>query len=192
MTMSEAISDKATAREQTTATAKALSHPLRAALLVELGKRTASPAMLARQLGVPVENIAYHVNTLLRLGMIELADTRPVRGAVEHFYRAVRRAEVDDASWAEMSERARRDLAFEWLRHAFGEITGAIDGGSVARTDDVHLSLTGVELTDEGWSRVTERLQELVTFALELQAASPLAGRRSARLIMALFEPPGP
>jgi DNA-binding transcriptional ArsR family regulator len=176
-------------RGEATATAKALSHPIRAAVLVALGKRESSPARLARQLGVPVENVAYHVNTLLRLDMIELAETRPVRGGVEHFYRAARRAEIDDAGWADMAEPARRELAFEWLRHAFGELTSAIEDGSVSSTPDVHLSLTALELTDESWALVAERLVDLIDFALRLQVDVPVDRRRTARLVMALFAP---
>jgi predicted transcriptional regulator len=35
----------------------------------------------------PVSAVAYHVRRLLEAGLIELAGTRPVRGALEHRYR---------------------------------------------------------------------------------------------------------
>jgi hypothetical protein len=35
----------------------------------------------------PVTAVAYHMHRLLEAGLIELASTRPVRGALEHRYR---------------------------------------------------------------------------------------------------------
>ncbi len=46
-----------------------------------------SPAQLSRDLGKPLGNVAYHVKTLWDKGYIVKAGSRPVRGAVEHFYR---------------------------------------------------------------------------------------------------------
>jgi DNA-binding transcriptional ArsR family regulator len=68
---------------------KALSHPLRVKILTALGAgRVASPAELASELDAPLANISYHFQMLLRLDAIELVSTKPVRGALEHFYRA--------------------------------------------------------------------------------------------------------
>jgi hypothetical protein len=39
--------------------------------------------------------VSYPARTLLDLGMIELVDTKPHRGAVEHYYRALWRARVE-------------------------------------------------------------------------------------------------
>jgi predicted ArsR family transcriptional regulator len=50
----------------------------------------ASPAALAGLLAPetrPVPAVAYHVRRLLEAGLIELARTQPVRGALEHHYR---------------------------------------------------------------------------------------------------------
>lgn len=66
----------------------ALRHPLRRSLLrryVE-SEEMLSPRELARLERKPLSNVAYHIRELERLGAIEIAATRPVRGAVEHFY----------------------------------------------------------------------------------------------------------
>jgi DNA-binding transcriptional ArsR family regulator len=67
---------------------KALGHPIRVRALEILNARVASPSELAKQLGEPLGNVAYHVKILEENDAIELVRTAPVRGALEHFYRA--------------------------------------------------------------------------------------------------------
>ena len=70
--------------------ARATAHPLRISILEILGidgGRVLSPSDLSRELQIPLSNTNYHVTELAKAGLIELADERPVRGAVEHFYR---------------------------------------------------------------------------------------------------------
>ncbi len=69
---------------------KALAHPIRFAVLVALGRGDLSPSQFARSRGEPVSNVSYHFRLLAELGLIELARTRPVRGSIEHIYRAAR------------------------------------------------------------------------------------------------------
>jgi DNA-binding transcriptional ArsR family regulator len=78
---------------------KAMSHPLRVRILAMLDERRASPNQLAGWLGASLGTVAYHVRTLLQLGLIELVDETRVRGAVEHHYRAVARPTVTAEAW---------------------------------------------------------------------------------------------
>lgn len=70
--------------------AKALSHPLRVRMLEGLGqadpKLGISPSALAERLGEPLANVAYHMRTLLDLGVVRLVRKKQRRGALEHFY----------------------------------------------------------------------------------------------------------
>lgn len=86
---------------------KALGHPLRVRALEVLNERVASPSELARELGEPLGNVAYHVKILEENEAIELVRTAPVRGALEHFYRAKVRPwfnaiELDDEGYDEV------------------------------------------------------------------------------------------
>jgi DNA-binding transcriptional ArsR family regulator len=74
--------------------AKALSHPLRVQLLSALDGREASPVQLAEEIGAPLTLVSFHVRRLADAGLITQTGTRPVRGAVEHFYRVAVRARV--------------------------------------------------------------------------------------------------
>ena len=68
--------------------AKAMSHPLRARILVVLRADDASPRELAMRLDAPLSTVAYHVRVLVSLDLVSLVGQEPRRGSVEHFYRA--------------------------------------------------------------------------------------------------------
>lgn len=71
-------------------------HPLRMRILRLLIDREepASPNDMARRLGEPLGNVAYHVRILAEGGMVELVRTEQRRGALEHYYRPTDRARV--------------------------------------------------------------------------------------------------
>src|SRR3954453_4056956 len=82
------------------ALAPIVPHPTRARAFTILGERTASPVEIAQEIGKDVGHVGYHVRKLLQLDLVELVDERPVRGAVEHFYRATHRAYVSEEEFA--------------------------------------------------------------------------------------------
>jgi DNA-binding transcriptional ArsR family regulator len=68
--------------------AKALSNEVRARALELLVEEPKSPKLIAAELQLDLRSVAYHVRVLKKLGCIELVETVPRRGAVEHVYRA--------------------------------------------------------------------------------------------------------
>lgn len=68
--------------------AKALSNDVRARALELLAEGSRSPKLIAAELELDLRTVAYHVRVLKKLGCIELVETLPRRGAVEHIYRA--------------------------------------------------------------------------------------------------------
>src|SRR5215218_2830825 len=79
--------------------AKALAHPLRMRLLTLLEEGTASPTELANVTGASLPRVSYHVRRLAAAGLIELVRTKQRRGAVEHYYAAVRPPEITEEAW---------------------------------------------------------------------------------------------
>jgi len=76
--------------------ARANTHPLRVSILEVLsidGGRVLSPKDLSLELRAPLSTVNYHVTELRTSGLVEVVDERQVRGAIEHFYRAVDTAE---------------------------------------------------------------------------------------------------
>lgn len=77
-----------------------LQHPLRKRLLrlyVE-AREMRSPKELTVPVNKSVTLVGYHVRILAKKGAVELVDTQPRRGAVEHFYEAT--PLVDEVPWA--------------------------------------------------------------------------------------------
>ena len=71
---------------------KALGHDLRVEILAPLNERVASPVELHRELQEELSQVSYHVKRCAIATASNSVDTRPVRGSVEHFYRATERA----------------------------------------------------------------------------------------------------
>jgi DNA-binding transcriptional ArsR family regulator len=89
---------------------KAVSHPLRAAVLRILSERTASPAEMARELGEELSNVSYHAKQLVAFECAELVDIQVVRGALEHFYRATELPLVDIEEWLTLDEQGLQEV----------------------------------------------------------------------------------
>ena len=90
--------------------ARANTHPLRVSILEVLsldGGRTLSPKELSHELQAPLSTVNYHVTELRESGLVEVVAERQVRGAVEHFYRAVG-ASDDGAHRAKRKRKASR------------------------------------------------------------------------------------
>jgi DNA-binding transcriptional ArsR family regulator len=67
--------------------AKALSHPLRIALLRTLRDQTdLSPVEYARKSSQPLGNVSYHMTALADAQVVAVAATFARRGAMEHRY----------------------------------------------------------------------------------------------------------
>ena len=68
--------------------AQVFAHPVRARIVSALRKVAGprSPSALAAELGEPLGTVSYHVKVMLKLGVVVETGTRPVRGALEHFY----------------------------------------------------------------------------------------------------------
>lgn len=150
--------------------AKALKHPLRVEIWAILDNRTASPAEVACELNQPIGNVAYHVKELLRFECIELVKIRPVRGAVEHFYRAVRRPYFSDEDWATLPRAGRQGVSGAVVGMIGADVVASFDAGAFDARPDRHLSRTPLFLDEQGWEAMVEMLNMTVERALDLQA----------------------
>src|SRR3954467_10216430 len=141
---------------------RAISHPLRHRLLSMLDGRTASPNELARELDMPLGRVSYHIRLLADLGAIELVDTQPRRGALEHFYRAVTSAWFGEGDWARLPRTARRGILGHNLQQIFATMSAAADAGGFDLPQS-RLLRESLELDAEG----LEAIAALATETLE-------------------------
>lgn len=148
---------------------KAIAHPLRFRILVKLNEGPASPSNLAEQLDEPLGNVSYHVQILLQQGAIELIDTRPVRGAVEHIYRATARPFFDETHWAKLPVSVRRQFQDSTLQGVWEHLVEAFDTGGLDNPK-THVSWTNLDLDERGYDEVADLLDETLERALAIQA----------------------
>jgi DNA-binding transcriptional ArsR family regulator len=156
---------------------KAISHPLRHRLLGLLDDRVASPNELARELGVPLGRVSYHIRLLHDLGAIELVRTEPRRGALEHFYTAVMRAWFDDEEWARLPRAARRGILGQSLQRIFSEVGAAIEAGGFDHPAS-HVLRESLSLDEQGLASLSDLLT--ATFARAREIGAESAARAAA------------
>ncbi len=151
---------------------KALSHPMRVKILTVLTERVASPSEMSTEVGDSVGNVGYHTRVLRDYGLVEIVEEQPVRGAVEHFYRAVERPMFDDETWAELDPAARRMISSYGLEQVVADATEAFKAGTFDLRPERHLSRTPMLLDTEGFNRVAQIQNDALDAILEEQAAS--------------------
>jgi DNA-binding transcriptional ArsR family regulator len=169
---------------------RAISHPLRHRLLGMLDGRVASPNQLARELGLPLGRVSYHIRLLNDLGAIELVRTEPRRGALEHFYKAVTSVWFSEGDWAKLPRAARRGILGQNLQQIFTDVTAAADSGGFEHPGSV-VVLAPLHLDAAGMDEVSGLLREVADRAREIStrvADSGATETTPAELSILLFE----
>jgi DNA-binding transcriptional ArsR family regulator len=128
-----------------------VSHPLRRRLWYAMTEDPISPSELADQLHEPVNDVAYHVRVLRDMGVIELAGTRPVRGATQHFYRLLRRSHLSNADVEKMTPEDKVADATNILQLEFAEAATSLEAGKLVERPEHYLFRMPVTLDEEGW-----------------------------------------
>ena len=151
--------------------AKALAHPLRARILQRLGERVASPGDLAVELGAPLGVVSYHVRMLRDYDCVELVRTEPRRGALQHFYKATARPNLDEDQWRTLPSGLRRELTGETIQDLVTDLAAAADAGTLEDADVV-LTRTPLELDERGFKKLNKLLAKTHEQALAIAAES--------------------
>jgi len=148
---------------------KALGHPLRQLILQELNQGVASPSEIANRLGEPLSNVSYHVKILAKCDAIELVRTAPVRGALEHFYRATTRARLDEKEWAALPDSIKDQLTGQTLSQIWQHVSAAAEQGGFQNPKSA-VAWIPLELDEEAYSRLGDEVVRLLDLATDLQA----------------------
>jgi DNA-binding transcriptional ArsR family regulator len=149
-----------------------VAHPTRARAFSILAERTASPVEIAQEIGKDVGHVGYHVRKLQQLNLIELVDERPVRGAVEHFYRAIERPYVSEEVFASQTIEEREVFTRHILQLLVADIARALDGHTFdARTNRAILR-TPMLVDEDGFQELADLHDEMYDRTLDIQARS--------------------
>lgn len=132
-------------------------------------ERVASPSEIAKELGRPVSYITYHVKVLLECRLIVLKDEVQVRGAVEHFYRAVTPTLIPPGSWKDLPPAVRECVSANILHEFFDDASAAIEAG-VFDDPPGELNWTPLVLDAEGIEEFGELARDFLESVSDLQA----------------------
>jgi hypothetical protein len=123
------------------------------------------------------------------MGFVELVKEEPRRGAVEHFYTATQRAWFSNSGWARLPAAVRRSMAGTTLDSIAESIERAAAAGAFDHTE-MHVSATPLDLDDEGYSAVSEVLDDALQRVMDIQAECVARGAsaRPTQLVMMHFD----
>jgi DNA-binding transcriptional ArsR family regulator len=150
----------------------ALSHAVRAHVLVVLNEEVSSPSAVGREIGVSAAYINYHFEELEREGLIELVRVEPRRGAREHFYRARKTLVFDDRAWDSLPETFKSGITGGTLRIIYDEVAEALEAGTFTARNEMHLSMVSMPLDAKGFGDVGALLGETLEQVRGIKAES--------------------
>jgi hypothetical protein len=119
-----------------------------------------------------VSKVGYHVTALAEAGLVEEVRHRQVRGAVEHFYRAVTRPQVPIDDYAKLSLEERLSFIRTIWSMATANATTALEAGSMVERPDHHVTRVPVRVDEQGWEELTTAYMELFERIYKIHAES--------------------
>ena len=149
-----------------------VAHPLRSQCLTLLADRTASPAEIAAELDENLGNVSYHVRKLWRGGAVEIVEEKPVRGAMEHFYRAIKRPLFSDQEISDASLEDRAVFASQALSLLTANATTSLETKTFVERPDFHVARVPVRVDEAGWNEMRDLFAETLDRVFEIQAKS--------------------
>jgi len=145
-----------------------LKHPLRVRILEVLNEGPRSPSQFVEEGLIPKENFSsyqqalslasYHFRELEKEGCLEVIESIPRRGAIEHVYRGVARVFFDDAEFEEMPQATRRELSRISLQGMIARADRAVSADTFDTRPDRHLTWMPMQLDERGWKEVIATL----------------------------------
>jgi hypothetical protein len=178
--------------------ARAIGHPIRVEILVEVDRAPMSPNEFAKRSGHALATVAYHFRELQKCGCLEVIDEVPRRGATEHFYEVTTRALFSAESFASLPVSARGGFSATTLACFMRRAQEALEAQTFDSHESRHLTWMPLTLDEEGFARVMGMLDAVYDAlgAEQLAAAERLArsGERPLHTTVGLagFESPEP
>jgi DNA-binding transcriptional ArsR family regulator len=159
---------------------KAMSHPLRAAILLHLYEHgEAAPVEMADALEEKLESVSHHTKRLEEYGCIELVKTEPRRGATKHWYRRIEEHLVDTGEWDDLNPLDREGLIGDFFQPTIDDIVRSVKARMLGADERFHVTrclqkvdAAGREKALEIHLRAFEELQANEVESIERMAQS--------------------
>jgi DNA-binding transcriptional ArsR family regulator len=159
--------------------AKAIAHPLRIRIMVELDRGPMSPAEFVSQFGGNVENVAYHFRILKECDCARICGERPRRGAVEHFYESTKRALFSEEEFSALPTSIKSGMSASTLSTFMDRAAEALMTNKLDSHDTRHLTWQPLTLDEEGFENVMARMEDLFRWLPVEQMAAKERMKRS-------------
>ncbi len=161
---------------------RAISHPIREHLLAVFNERIASASEIGRELDLGVPEFYSHVEELERLGCIERVESKPRRGATEHFFWAKETVLFDDRAWMEVPASVRSDTAASWVQAIIDDAVGAVRCGVFRSGKRKHITWLPTVFDGRGLEEAMALMNKTLVGLIEIQG-------RSAKRVAVTGEP---
>jgi hypothetical protein len=145
-----------------------LKHPLRVRILEILNEGPRSPSQFVEEGLVPKEHYtaynqaltlaAYHFRELEKAGCVQIIDTIPRRGALEHVYEGKARVYFTDTEFEEMEPARREQLSRISFQGLVARADGAMRAGTFDARTDRYLVWVPMQLDERGWDDLSAAL----------------------------------
>jgi DNA-binding transcriptional ArsR family regulator len=146
----------------------ALKHPLRVRILEVLNEGPRSPSQFVEEGLIPKEHYStyqqalslasYHFRELQKEGCLEVIESIPRRGAVEHVYEGKARVYFDDAEFEALPRATRRKLSRISLQAMIARADRAVAEDTFDERSDRHLTWVPMQLDERGWEEAIATL----------------------------------
>lgn len=192
---------KATSDVQSTDLAKALSHPIRIAILRVLQKGPSSPSEVRDvypEASLPT--IHKHFARLEELNCIERVEERWVEGSARNRFQLRRNDWQNGSLYASLPPHLRVEVDSVLASSYVERMAEAIVAGTIASRKEAHLTWSGLRYDEQAWEELTAEIDELFRSALSLyvqtedrhgrarQALRPVKALTPVTLGLACFE----
>jgi Helix-turn-helix domain len=181
--------------------ARAMTHPMRVQILAELNQRVMSPKQFSTEYEQKLPTVSYHFRVLHESECLELVGQRPVRGAVEHFYKATKRVLFDGKAWDNLPDSIRERISGRAIGDFLGAVAESMEDERFDARDDRVLYWLQRRLDQRGWTEAVKAHRDLISRMAEIFQGSKIrlrdAGEPGGGMLgtygLFLFEsPPAP
>jgi hypothetical protein len=143
-------------------------------IVIELNRRAMSVTQFHRELGgASPSGIRSRFKRLERAGWVRKVDEKTGglrRGASEHFYRASRPAMIGDGAWQTPPDSLRGTPSWRTFKRFCEKVLEAMRSGTFDARADRSVTLSFLNLDQQGWANVIAGIESLAAFVLKEQA----------------------
>lgn len=137
---------------------RALAHPLRVEILRLLEEGPSGPKRLSDRIGESLSNVSYHMKVLHKYECVELVETIPQRGAVEHIYKLKPRGTIGARTWKEVPPALRTHYADSALAGFANRAVEALEAGTVESREGSGITWHPLNVDEQGWKELRKVL----------------------------------